>query len=642
MSDQLNKERSQVASQVWEARYKQRATGRAIRDQTLDDTWNRVARAVSSVETSNQTAWERRFADVMRTMRFIPGGRIIAGAGVENHRTLFNCFVMGIPVDDPGCIATALREGAATLKSGGGVGYDFSSLRPLARPESELGVSQQPAVGSRPRGPVAYLHLWETMCHEELREDVRGGAMMATLSCDHPDIEAFIDAKARPTLLQHFNLSVLVSDAFLDAVDADAMWPLVFPTDEGDPTEEYPPPAGTVVRQWSTNPQPQFCRVYRRVRARVLWDHLLRAAFECGEPGVLFVDTINDTNNLWYRERLTATNPCGEVPLPAYGACNLGSLNLTQFVVAPFTEGAHFDFEALKSDVKTAVRLLDNVIDLSDYPLEAQRHEAQGSRRVGLGMTGLADALAMLNQRYDSGTGRSTAAEIARVICYEAYRTSIELAKEKGPFPHLETERFVTGHFVEQLPDDIRDGIRKHGIRNSHLLAIAPAGSISLLAGNVSSGIEPIFAPRFRRRIAIPHGHYRTFELTDYAYKTWKTATDNGGELPDSFVEAFQVSPLDHVKMQATIQRYVDNSISKTINLAAEASFDDFEGIFRTAQEMGLKGCTVFRAEPDANSVVVNLDTEIYDRDPRARACGGDQLLPPVALPVTEETGWDA
>ncbi len=636
MTDKPRRPRSEIAAQVWEARYRQRATGRANEDRSLDETWNRVAQAVASVEVTDQDAWQARFRDVMRPLRFIPAGRILAGAGVDDNRTLLNCFVMGLLLDDPGCIANALRESAETMKCGGGVGYDFSTLRPLAVPESSVGLPQQPTSAAKgPRGPVAYLHLFETMCNEALREDVRGGAMMATLCCDHPDIEAFMDAKAGPTMLRHFNLSVLVSDAFLDAVDADEMWPLVFPTNEADPADEYPPPVGTVVRQWSTNPQPQFCRVYRRVRARDLWDHLLRAAFDCGEPGVLFVDTINDSNNLWYRERLTTTNPCGEVPLPAYGACNLGSLNLTQYVTAPFTDRAHIDYDSMKADIALAVRILDNVIDLSDYPLEAQRHEAHGSRRIGLGMTGLADALAMLAQRYDSGTGRATAATIARTICHEAYRASIELAKEKGAFPHLETERYLSGHFVKQLPDDIRDGIRKHGIRNSHLLAVAPAGSISLLAGNVSSGIEPMFAPRFRRRIAIPHGHYRTFELTDYAYRAWKESTGNGTEIPDSFVDAFRIAPMDHVKMQAAIQRYVDNSISKTINLATDASFDDFVDIFRSAQQMGLKGCTVFRAQHETGSVVVNLDTEIFDRDPRSQACGGVHLPPPVELPVS-------
>jgi ribonucleoside-diphosphate reductase alpha chain len=390
------------------------------------------------------------------------------------------------------------------MQQGGGVGYDFSTLRPQGALARRAG-----AVAS---GPVSFMRIWDAMCATLLSTGARRGAMMATLRCDHPDVELFIDAKRTAGELRHFNLSVLVTDEPMRAVREDREWVLVFPAEEGED-----PGPDAVPRRWSGGEREVPCRVHRRLPARALWERLMRATYEHAEPGVLFIDRINRLNNLWYRERISATNPCGELPLPPYGACDLGSINLAAFVREPFTARAALDLEAVAAAAAVGVRFLDDVIDVAMYPLPRQAEMARGARRVGLGITGLADALLMLGRHYAGAPARALGAQAMAAICHAAYRTSIDLAREKGPFPFFEPEQYLAGAFVQTLPEDIREGIRRHGLRNSHLLAIAPTGTISLLANNVSSGLEPVYEFTHRRRILQIDGSYREHEVTDFA-----------------------------------------------------------------------------------------------------------------------------
>jgi len=420
---------------------------------------------------------------------------------------------------------------------------------------------------------------------------------MATLRCDHPDIDKFITAKQQSGHLRRFNLSVQITDAFMNAVRSDAEWPLVFPATalDGD--------GDTVWREWPGESAPLPCRIMRRVRARQLWDRILRSTYDYAEPGVLFVDRINRLNNLWYREQISATNPCGEIPLPPYGACNLGSLNLTRFIVAPFTPEARIDNERLTETTRVALRLLDNVIDASRFPLPQQKENAHGSRRIGLGITGLADALVMLGVTYGSERSLAITADMMRSVCHAAYRASIDLAKEKSSFPYLERQQYLQSAFIRSLPDDIQAGIAAHGIRNSHLIAIAPTGTISLLAGNVSSGLEPIFAASYQRKVLAEDGTSREFVLIDHAFELWRRMTSMPGT-PDNFVTAGELPVSAHLKMQAALQVYVDNSVSKTINVPEHCPFEDFRQIYDLAYDLGLKGCTTFRPNPVTGMVL--------------------------------------
>ena len=584
-----------ISRHIWETRY--RAAGEA----DIRASWRRVAQAIAQAEGDTRDQWAERFYALLDGFRFLPGGRILAGAGTGRRVTLFNCFVMGNIADDLEHIFEALKEGALTMQHGGGVGYDFSTLRPAGMVAA--------ASGTIASGPVSFMHIWDAMCATLLSTGARRGAMMATLRCDHPDIEAFVDAKRDPAALRHFNVSVLVSDAFMAAVADDGDWPLVFPLHDGETAD------GSVIqRRWSGTAAPVPCRVLRTVKARDLWQRILRATYDTAEPGVLFVDTINRDNTLADRETLTATNPCGEIPLPPYGACDLGSLNLTAFVAAPFSAGARLDFDALADAARLAVRFLDNVIDVSRYPLPAQAEQAHLKRRIGLGLTGLADALVLLGLHYDSEAARHLAGRAMQAVRDAAYRASIELAREKGAFPAFECDAFLASGFCTRLPEDIREAIAAHGIRNSHLLAIAPAGTISLLANNCSSGIEPVFAAEAERRVLQPDGSYRTHRVLDHAWQQWRQRGGSGA--PPAFVEARQLDPLAHLSMQAALQPYVDNAISKTINVAADMPFERFADLYRQAYALGLKGCTVFRPNPVTGAILSEPAAD------RVRCCG--------------------
>lgn len=582
-----------IARHIWDTKYRYRERG-VVLDVSIQDTWSRIAKALAAQE-SDQPYWQARFYDMLQNFKFLPGGRIQAGAGTVHQVTLFNCFVMGTIADSMDGIFDALKEGALTMQQGGGVGYDFSTLRPRG--------AQAHGVGSVASGPVSFMSIWDSMCATILSTGARRGAMMGTLRCDHPDIEEFIAAKQDRSQLRHFNISVLISDAFMIAVRNDEDWPLVFPADECATGGE------TILRDWPGYGKPVPCKLHKCVRARMLWQKIMRASYDCAEPGVLFIDRINQRNNLYYCETIQATNPCGEVPLPPYGACNLGSINLTQFVRNPFAAQAQLDLDGIGTTAGIAVRLLDNVIDVSHFPLPSQAKQARNSRRIGLGLTGLADALILLQIRYGSSEAAHIAQQVMQCICQAAYRTSIDLAREKGSFPLFDKEKYLASNFVRTLPESIRNGIAQHGIRNSHLTAIAPAGSISLLANNISSGLEPVFDSSYSRRLLKQDGSYSEYQVVDYAVEAWRKVSASG-TFPPAFVNTYALTPAEHLQMQAAIQPYVDQAISKTINIPADYHFDDFRHLYQDAYDLGLKGCTTFRPNPITGAILSNVDTE--------------------------------
>jgi ribonucleoside-diphosphate reductase alpha chain len=583
-----------LSERIWDTRYRWR-DGAGVRDKDIDATWLRVATAVAAVETREPESWKEAFYRSMVDFRFLPGGRIMAGAGSHRRVTLINCFVMGSIEDSMEGIFTALKEGALTMQQGGGVGYDFSTLRPHG--------SRAWSIGGIASGPVSFMRIWDSMCATLLSTGARRGAMMATLRCDHPDILDFIDAKRDARALRHFNLSVLVNDDFMRAVEDGADWPLVFPAAQLEDVEAATSQQVSIKRQWPGYEAPVACRVMRVLPAGELWDRLMRASYDCAEPGVLFIDRINRSNNLWYRERITATNPCGEIPLPPYGACDLGSINLTRFIHDPFEGNARIDSDGLAAAAQLAVRFLDNVIDASHFPLQQQRRQATQTRRIGLGVTGLADALMMLGIRYGTSKSFETAAALMRTLCHAAYRSSVQLAGEKGSFPAFEADKYLQGAFARSLPADIRDAIAAQGLRNSHLIAIAPTGTISLLANNVSSGLEPVFEARYLRRIRQLDGSLREYQVVDNACQLWQSL-HGPDSLPPAFVDAQGLAPEAHLRMQAAIQPFVDNAISKTINIPESYDFKAYQTIYQQAYAMGLKGCTTFRPNPVTGSVL--------------------------------------
>lgn len=569
-----------ISERIWDIKYRYRLKGTIV-DQTIEDSWRRVATAVAQAEPlANRQKWAQAFYDLLQDFRFLPGGRILAGAGTAHRVTLFNCFVMPLKEDSLQGVFDALREAALTLQEGGGVGYDFSSLRPRGM------LAEQ--VGARASGPVPFLQVWDAMCATIESSGARRGAMMGVLRCDHPDIETFLAARADPKGLRHFNLAVLVSDAFMQAVREDREWELLFPAGEGDL-------ADTVLRHWSASPEPVACRVIRTLKARDLWDRILRTGYDFAEPGILFEDTINRLNNLWYREWISAANPHAEMPLPMYGVGNLGSLNLPQFVRFPFTEKAALDWEAIDRTVSTATRFLDNVVDISHFPFPPQRQEALTTRRIGLGITGLADMLVMLGIAYGSEASYSLVEELMRRVATVTWQSSIELAREKGVFSAFHGKKYVLGHFVANLPEEIRFGIEKYGIRNSHHNAIAPAESISLLANNVSPGIEPHPAGQSERTVCELSGEKTRFKVNALSLELWRRS-GQAGSFPPAFVARKELTPEQHLRMQSVLQPWVDNAIAKTLWLPQDFPFEKLGEIYHEAHRKNLKGCMISRA----------------------------------------------
>ena len=554
-----------IAEQIWDMKYRfKQADGTPI-DQTIEDSWRRIARDLARVE-KDPAHWEEKFFEALEDFKYLPAGRITAGAGTARQVTLFNCFVMGTVPDSMGGIFDMLKEAALTMQQGGGIGYDFSTIRPRG--------ADVKGVAADASGPLSFMDVWDAMCRTIMSAGSRRGAMMATMRCDHPDIEQFITAKSDPARLRMFNMSVLVTDPFMEAVKADGPWELVFDD-----------------------------KVYQTVQARDLWNKIMQATYDYAEPGVIFIDRINQANNLNYVETISATNPCGEQPLPPYGACLLGSINLARLVAEPFENAAHLDEDALQELVATAVRMMDNVVDASKFPLAEQEAEAQDKRRIGLGVTGLADALLMLGLRYGSDEAARQTESWLKAIARAAYLASVDLAKDKGAFPLFDAEKYLASATMLQMDDDVRDAIREHGIRNALLTSIAPTGTISLYAGNVSSGIEPVFAYSYTRRVLQKDGSRTEEEVVDYAVQMWR---DKFGDkdLPDYFVNAQTLSPSDHVKMQAAAQKWIDSSISKTINCPEDISFDAFKDVYMQAWDQGCKGCTTYRPNDVTGSVL--------------------------------------
>ncbi|MDE1968116.1 MAG: adenosylcobalamin-dependent ribonucleoside-diphosphate reductase [Alphaproteobacteria bacterium] len=555
-----------ISQQIWDMKYRLKTPEGGAVDRTIEDTWRRVATALAAPERE-PAVWAERFYDALSDFKFLPAGRVVAGAGSGRNVTLFNCFVMGTIDDDMGSIFAHLREAALTMQQGGGIGYDFSTLRPKGAPVK--------GVGADASGPLSFMDVWDAMCRTIMSAGYRRGAMMATMRCDHPDIEAFIEAKREPGRLRMFNLSVLITDAFMQAVKEDAPWDLTF--------------GGTH---------------FKTVQARDLWDKIMRATYAYAEPGVIFIDRINRLNNLYYAETISATNPCGEQPLPPYGACLLGSINLAALVKEPFTDQARLDMDELSRLVPLAVRMMDNVVDASRFPLEQQTKEAQAKRRIGLGVTGLADALILCGLRYGSAKAVATTEAWMKAIERAAYLASAELAREKGAFPLFDTEKYLAGENIKGLDADVRAAIAQHGIRNALLTSVAPTGTISIFADNVSSGLEPVFSFKYTRNVLMPDGTRREEEVSDHAYRLFRRLKGDSAPLPDYFVDAQALAPSDHVVMQAAVQKYIDSSISKTINVPADFPFEQFKDVYLQAYELGCKGCTTYRPNEVTGAVL--------------------------------------
>ncbi len=590
-----------IAEQIWDMKYRLKEADGTPIDRTVEDTWRRIARALASVE-KDPAYWEEKFYEALEDFKYLPAGRITAGAGTGRSVTLFNCFVMGTIPDSMSGIFDMLKEAALTMQQGGGIGYDFSTIRPKG--------ADVKGVAADASGPLSFMDVWDSMCRTIMSAGSRRGAMMATMRCDHPDIEDFITAKSDAARLRMFNVSVLVTDAFMEAVKADGPWELVFDN-----------------------------KVYRTVQARDLWNQIMQSTYDYAEPGVIFIDRINQSNNLAYCETIAATNPCGEQPLPPYGACLLGSVNLARLVRAPFEADAALDLEALKDLVRVAVRMMDNVVDASRFPLEAQAREAQAKRRIGLGVTGLADALLMLGLRYGADDAVAQSEIWMKEIAHAAYWASVELAREKGAFPLFDAEAFLASGNMAQMDQDLREAIAKDGIRNALLTSIAPTGTISLYAGNVSSGIEPVFAYSYTRKVLQRDGSRSEEEVTDYAVKLWREKRGDA-ELPDYFVNAQTLSPMDHVRMQSAAQKWVDSSISKTINVPQDISFEAFKDVYLQAYETGCKGCTTYRPNDVTGSVLSVSEAEAKPDGSTAREASTGEVVyisEPLERPQTLE-----
>jgi len=552
-------------------------------EKTVHEVRQRVARALAAVEAEDKRAlWEARFLEAQER-GFVPAGRINSAAGTVLAATLINCFVQPVgdsvtkSVDGRPGIYTALAQAAETMRRGGGVGYDFSSIRPKG--------AKVKGTASSASGPVSYMRVFDRSCETVESAGARRGAQMGVLRCDHPDIEEFIHAKDKGDLA-NFNISIGVTDAFMRAVEAGEMVELIH---KAEPSED--------IKAAGAYPLDEGTWVYRKVEARDLWAQIMHSTYDHAEPGILFLDRMNQDNNLNYCETIEATNPCAEQPLPPYGCCCLGSINLTLFVQDPFSEKAAFDFNGFGKVVDVAVRMLDNVLDCTHWPLEQQQEEARSKRRIGLGFTGLGDALIMLRKRYDTPDAREEARKIAEYLRDRAYAASVELACERGAFPLFNADMYLSGNnFASRLPGALKERIRKHGIRNSHLLSIAPTGTISLaFADNASNGIEPPFSYTYTRRKRTIDGDFREHSVEDYAWRLYRHLGGDVNHLPPWFVTALEISAAAHKDMVAAVAPYVDTSISKTVNVPEDYPYSDFEDLYLSAWKSGLKGLATYR-----------------------------------------------
>lgn len=568
----------------------------AAGEQTAEDLFRRVSQALADQEKPELRAeWAEKFFQNMQAGA-IGAGRIMAAAGLDTKATLINCFVQ--PVADatngfdengnPG-IYTALSQAAETMRRGGGVGYDFSNLRPKG--------ARVKGTNSYASGPCSFIDVFDASCTTVESAGARRGAQMGVMRIDHPDVLEFITAKRQKGRWNNFNVSVGVSSDFMHAVESDAKWELVHvatPSDVQIQEGAYQREDG----KW----------VYKTVQARGLWDAIMKSAYDFAEPGILFIDNINTDNNLYYAETIAATNPCGEQPLPPYGCCDLGPIILTKFVRDAFTDHARFDFDAFRAAVSIQVRMLDNVLDATVWPLPEQHKESQQKRRIGVGFTGLGDALIMLGLKYNSEAGVAQGEEIARNMRDAAYLASVELAKEKGAFPLFDADKYLQSGFTKRLPEEIRAAIKQHGIRNSHLLSIAPTGTVSLaFADNASNGIEPPFSWTYNRKKRTADGGNAHYTVEDHAYRLYKAMHGQDAKLPEYFVSALEMSAAEHVAMMQTVQPYIDTAISKTVNIPADYPFEDFKNLYMESWKAGLKGCATYRPN-DTLGAVLSVD----------------------------------
>ncbi|OWG37597.1 ribonucleoside-diphosphate reductase, adenosylcobalamin-dependent [Stutzerimonas stutzeri] len=649
----------QAASEdIWSQKYRLSSKDGTPIDQTVDDTWQRVARALADVEPAKQREhWYERFLWALRNGA-IPAGRIISNAGAQDYKpatSTINCTVSGSITDSMDDILGKVHEAGLTLKAGCGIGYEFSTLRPRG--------SFVSGAGAHTSGPLSFMDIFDKMCFTVSSAGGRRGAQMGTFDVGHPDVREFIRAKREDGRLRQFNLSLLITDEFMQTVEADGEWPLIFPVHAKEAAElDLADDAQVVWREWPVHDGYIVrddglvaCKIYGRVKARHLWDMIMVSTYDYAEPGFILIDRVNQLNNNWWCEAIRATNPCGEQPLPPYGSCLLGSINLTHFVIDPFGVEARFDWDKYREVVRVFTRMLDNVVEINGLPLEQQRHEIESKRRHGMGFLGLGSTLTLLKLRYGSPEACVFTEEVAREMALVGWEQALELSKEKGPAPLLSQTFEVTAEMLRKRPEMAKDGYKvgdqisgrvlhakysrymqkiaeyapeliealaEQGARFTHHSSIAPTGTISLsLANNASNGIEPSFAHHYSRNLIRPGRKAKEkIEVFSYellAYRTLineraKPGSDEPGEkLPDYFITADDVSPTQHVDIQAAAQRWVDSSISKTANVPTDYPFEAFKDIYRYAWRQGLKGCTTFRFNPAAFQGVLVKEADL-------------------------------